>query len=101
MSLFCAFPKTMPSCLQVLHIFSHIHQTYIIDSITVEDVDEDHCTRPVRWVTETEFKEAAISTAMKKVGDKGPLYLYIWAHKTSFTLPLFIDAQKVSCHAFM
>ncbi|CAC5419730.1 mutY [Mytilus coruscus] len=58
---------------EVVHLFSHIHQTYIIDSITVKDNDSDTVvtdhpsTRPLRWVTEEELQESAVSTAMKKV----------------------------------
>ncbi|XP_071172388.1 adenine DNA glycosylase-like isoform X2 [Mytilus edulis] len=58
---------------EVVHLFSHIHQTYIIDSITVEEDDRDTVvtdlpsTKPLRWVTEEELQESAVSTAMKKV----------------------------------
>ncbi|CAG2206874.1 mutY [Mytilus edulis] len=54
---------------EVVHLFSHIHQTYVIDSITVEEEDvKDHpSTKPLRWVTEEELHESAVSTAMKKV----------------------------------
>ncbi|CAG2184892.1 mutY [Mytilus edulis] len=57
---------------KVVHLFSHIHQTYIIDSITVEEEDRDTevtdppSTKPLRWVTEEELHESAVSTAMKK-----------------------------------
>ncbi|XP_052059570.1 adenine DNA glycosylase-like [Mytilus californianus] len=58
---------------EVVHLFSHIHQTYIIDSLTVEEdgsdtvVKDPSSTRPLRWVTEEELQESAVSTAMKKV----------------------------------
>ncbi|XP_072853647.2 adenine DNA glycosylase isoform X2 [Pogona vitticeps] len=62
-------------CLQhvgeVLHIFSHIRQTYVIYFLNLEK-GEGSWNRemelpPSRWVTKTEFMNSAISTAMKKV----------------------------------
>ncbi|XP_034977164.1 adenine DNA glycosylase isoform X1 [Zootoca vivipara] len=56
---------------EVLHIFSHIRQTYVIYSLNL-DKDEgnwDVELEPLasRWVTKTEFHNSAISAAMKKV----------------------------------
>ncbi|XP_032660433.2 adenine DNA glycosylase isoform X5 [Chelonoidis abingdonii] len=60
---------------EVSHVFSHIHQTYVVYSLLLGG---DHKTasgrrdkmleRPAfRWVTQAEFQKAAVSTAMKKV----------------------------------
>ncbi|NWS42061.1 MUTYH glycosylase, partial [Probosciger aterrimus] len=53
---------------EVVHIFSHIHQTYVVYSLSVDgDVTLDPASSPSRWVTEEEFHASAVSTAMKKV----------------------------------
>ncbi|KAK7100931.1 hypothetical protein V1264_023793 [Littorina saxatilis] len=53
---------------QVVHIFSHIHQTYVVSMVTAA---EDHVTveteRPARWLTKEELDAAALPTAMRKV----------------------------------
>ncbi|KAF1439289.1 Adenine DNA glycosylase, partial [Spheniscus mendiculus] len=53
---------------EVVHIFSHIHQTYVVYSLPLDgDVTLDPALSPSRWVTEKEFHASAVSTAMKKV----------------------------------
>ncbi|NXL62830.1 MUTYH glycosylase, partial [Chordeiles acutipennis] len=53
---------------EVVHIFSHIHQTYVVYSLPLdEDMTMDLALSPSRWVTEEEFHASAVSTAMKKV----------------------------------
>ncbi|NWH36024.1 MUTYH glycosylase, partial [Chloropsis hardwickii] len=53
---------------EVIHIFSHIHQTYVVYSLQLDgDVTPDPALSPSRWVTEDEFHASAVSTAMKKV----------------------------------
>ncbi|XP_061191896.1 adenine DNA glycosylase-like [Saccostrea echinata] len=55
---------------EVEHIFSHIHQTYIVQSLVVSESEIDSSnihTENGRWVTREEFSSAAVSTAMKKV----------------------------------
>ncbi|KAM4773238.1 adenine DNA glycosylase isoform 3-T3 [Cyanocitta cristata] len=53
---------------EVTHIFSHIHQTYVVYSLPLDgDVTLDPALSPSRWVTENEFHASAVSTAMKKV----------------------------------
>ncbi|NWZ56140.1 MUTYH glycosylase, partial [Haliaeetus albicilla] len=53
---------------EVIHIFSHIHQTYVVYSLPLDrDVTLDPALSPSRWVTEEEFHASAVSTAMKKV----------------------------------
>ncbi|XP_055580428.1 adenine DNA glycosylase isoform X1 [Falco cherrug] len=53
---------------EVVHIFSHIHQTYVVYSLPLDgDVTLDPASSSSRWVTEEEFYASAVSTAMKKV----------------------------------
>ncbi|NWW64502.1 MUTYH glycosylase, partial [Ifrita kowaldi] len=53
---------------EVIHIFSHIHQTYVVYSLPLDgDVTLDPALSPSRWVTQDEFYASAVSTAMKKV----------------------------------
>ncbi|XP_067893145.1 adenine DNA glycosylase isoform X3 [Heterodontus francisci] len=58
---------------EVVHIFSHIHQTYHVYSNSFNDanantVEQEETEHPsVRWVTKDEFHQSAVSTAMKKV----------------------------------
>ncbi|KAM7107955.1 adenine DNA glycosylase isoform 2-T3 [Ciconia maguari] len=53
---------------EVVHIFSHIHQTYVVYSLPLDGhVTLDPALSPSRWVTEEEFHASAVSTAMKKV----------------------------------
>uniref|UniRef100_W5M4U4 Adenine DNA glycosylase n=1 Tax=Lepisosteus oculatus TaxID=7918 RepID=W5M4U4_LEPOC len=57
---------------EVVHVFSHIHQTYVVYSGRLPDPQgsspaggqEDS---RARWLTETAFQEAAVSAGMKKV----------------------------------
>ena len=63
----CPF-QCLPAPSQVVHIFSHIHQTYVVYSLPLDgDVALDPALSPSRWVTEEEFHASAVSTAMKKV----------------------------------
>ncbi|CAI9739329.1 adenine DNA glycosylase-like [Octopus vulgaris] len=54
----------------VIHIFSHIHQTYCVEVIDYTSKStSDHCpvgTAVVRWMTAKELQTSATSTAMKK-----------------------------------
>ncbi|KAJ8306398.1 hypothetical protein KUTeg_016943 [Tegillarca granosa] len=54
---------------EVVHIFSHIHQTYIVKAATVNEgeVSDENCKMSTKWLTQDEMKDAAISTAMRKV----------------------------------
>ncbi|XP_072430489.1 adenine DNA glycosylase-like isoform X2 [Chiloscyllium punctatum] len=57
---------------EVVHIFSHIHQTYVVysnslNSASIDTVKQGRKKCPsFRWVTKTEFQQSAVSTAMKK-----------------------------------
>lgn len=68
--LFDALYSLVWLLFQVEHIFSHIHQTYIVQAVIVpeEEVDDSQVhVENSRWVTKEEFSSAAVSTAMKKV----------------------------------
>ncbi|XP_063283228.1 adenine DNA glycosylase isoform X3 [Pelobates fuscus] len=58
---------------EVVHIFSHIHQTYLVYFLSTSRVDavtinEELSECPAsRWVSRNQFLEAAVSTAMKKI----------------------------------
>ncbi|XP_050817121.1 adenine DNA glycosylase isoform X4 [Gopherus flavomarginatus] len=60
---------------EVSHVFSHIHQTYVVYSLllggdpeTTSGWRDEMLERPAfRWVTQAEFQKSAVSTAMKKV----------------------------------
>ena len=53
---------------QVVHIFSHIHQTYQVSMVSAAESDVTVTTeRPSRWLTQEELDTAALSTAMRKV----------------------------------
>ncbi|XP_066298550.1 adenine DNA glycosylase-like isoform X2 [Branchiostoma lanceolatum] len=57
---------------EVVHIFSHIHQTYMVETFDVECDGQDgrmgkQEAPPCRWVTRSELQGAALSTAMRKV----------------------------------
>ncbi|XP_025110074.1 adenine DNA glycosylase-like [Pomacea canaliculata] len=52
----------------VLHLFSHIHQTYCVTLVSVTEQNiKVTSQRPWQWLTNAEVNEAAIPTAMKKV----------------------------------
>lgn len=57
---------------EVQHIFSHIHHTYVVQTIVLSGnlsllPGESVKGRSTKWVSKSEFLESAISTAMKKV----------------------------------
>ncbi|XP_053325335.1 adenine DNA glycosylase isoform X1 [Spea bombifrons] len=59
---------------EVVHIFSHIHQTYVVYFLSLchrkadISVKEEEGEGPAtRWVTKKQFQASAVSTAMKKV----------------------------------
>lgn len=53
---------------QVVHIFSHIHQTYIVFSVCVSDCSEKEQEQKTCWLTKSALEGAAVSTGLKKVG---------------------------------
>ncbi|KAM4722941.1 adenine DNA glycosylase [Rhinophrynus dorsalis] len=58
---------------EVVHIFSHIHQTYLVyflsSSLTESSsIKEEATEHPAsRWVTKKQFMDSAVPTAMKKI----------------------------------
>ena len=65
--------------LQVVHLFSHIHQTYVVYHVTLTDeaeIDLNGSERPAKWVGREEFLKSAVSTAMKKVVLQNTALLY-------------------------
>ncbi|KAM9001545.1 adenine DNA glycosylase [Sarcophilus harrisii] len=52
---------------EVVHIFSHIRQTYVVYSLALEAQPPGLPPSGARWVTRAEFQAAAVPTAMKKV----------------------------------
>lgn len=55
-----------PSSLQVIHIFSHIKVTYQVYSLALGQTPASPAPPGARWLTWEEFRNAAVSTAMKK-----------------------------------
>lgn len=54
---------------EVIHIFSHIHQTYVVEAFEIKN-KPSHVTSPqtnLQWLTAEQLQSAAISTAMRKV----------------------------------
>uniref|UniRef100_A0A7N8WL91 Adenine DNA glycosylase n=1 Tax=Mastacembelus armatus TaxID=205130 RepID=A0A7N8WL91_9TELE len=53
---------------EVVHIFSHIHQTYVVYSMILKDGGTETQTEDTQWLTRSSLQEAAVSTGVKKVG---------------------------------
>ncbi|XP_043555035.1 adenine DNA glycosylase isoform X3 [Chiloscyllium plagiosum] len=79
---------------EVVHIFSHIHQTYVVysnslNSASVDTVKQARTKCPsFRWVTKTEFQQSAVSTAMKKV-------LQLFSHSSTDGKLLDKDVKRI------
>ncbi|XP_051950263.1 adenine DNA glycosylase-like [Xyrauchen texanus] len=52
---------------EVVHIFSHIHQTYIVFSCCVSDCSEAEQEQKTSWLTKSALQGAAVSTGVKKI----------------------------------
>ncbi|XP_039985388.1 adenine DNA glycosylase isoform X2 [Xiphias gladius] len=52
---------------QVVHIFSHIHQTYMVHSVRLTDGGTQTQTENTQWLTRSALHEAAVSTGVKKI----------------------------------
>lgn len=52
---------------EVVHIFSHIHQTYIVFSVCVSDCSEKEQEQKTCWLTKSALQGAAVSTGLKKI----------------------------------
>uniref|UniRef100_A0A672L2W4 Adenine DNA glycosylase n=1 Tax=Sinocyclocheilus grahami TaxID=75366 RepID=A0A672L2W4_SINGR len=55
---------------EVVHIFSHIHQTYIVFSVHVSDWSEGEQKQKTCWLTKSALKEAAVSTGQSQINLK-------------------------------
>ena len=75
------------SCFrQVVHIFSHIHQTYVVYSVCLKDkpATEERLGENLQWLTRPALLEAAVSTGLKKVclsttvGVESTDYFFCW-----------------------
>ncbi|XP_068174797.1 adenine DNA glycosylase-like isoform X2 [Antennarius striatus] len=52
---------------EVVHIFSHIHQTYVVHSVRLKDGDAQTQCGNTQWLTRSALEEAAVSTGVKKI----------------------------------
>uniref|UniRef100_A0A673J152 Adenine DNA glycosylase n=1 Tax=Sinocyclocheilus rhinocerous TaxID=307959 RepID=A0A673J152_9TELE len=52
---------------EVVHIFSHIHQTYMVFSVHGSDWSEGEQEQKTCWLTKSALQGAAVSTGVKKV----------------------------------
>ncbi|XP_028259596.1 adenine DNA glycosylase isoform X2 [Parambassis ranga] len=52
---------------EVVHIFSHIHQTYVVYSVCLKEADTHTQTENTQWLTRSALLEAAVSTGLKKI----------------------------------
>ncbi|XP_076582204.1 adenine DNA glycosylase [Chaetodon auriga] len=52
---------------EVVHVFSHIHQTYVVHSVCLKDGDAHAQTENAQWLTRSALQEAAVSTGVKKI----------------------------------
>uniref|UniRef100_A0A671R0C3 Adenine DNA glycosylase n=1 Tax=Sinocyclocheilus anshuiensis TaxID=1608454 RepID=A0A671R0C3_9TELE len=65
---------------QVVHIFSHIHQTYIVFSVHGSDWSEGEQEQKTCWLTKSALQGAAVSTGVKKV-----VCVFSWVSQQSQT----------------
>lgn len=56
-----------PAPLQVVHVFSHIHQTYVVYSARLKRSDARAQAENTQWLTRSALQGAAVSTGLKKV----------------------------------
>ncbi|XP_050933194.1 adenine DNA glycosylase [Lates calcarifer] len=52
---------------EVVHIFSHIHQTYVVHSMRLKDGDIQAQSENAQWLSRSALQEAAVSTGVKKI----------------------------------
>ncbi|XP_030288261.1 adenine DNA glycosylase [Sparus aurata] len=52
---------------EVVHIFSHIHQTYVVHSVRLKDGDSQTQTENAQWLSKSALQGAAVSTGVKKI----------------------------------
>ncbi|KAL6107791.1 mutyh [Pungitius sinensis] len=52
---------------EVVHVFSHIHQTYVVHSVRLRDAGAQTPSEKAQWLTRSALQEAAVSTGVKKI----------------------------------
>ncbi|KAK7889694.1 hypothetical protein WMY93_025254 [Mugilogobius chulae] len=52
---------------EVVHIFSHIHQTYVVYSVCINKQSSDGLGENAQWLSRSALLEAAVSTGVKKI----------------------------------
>ncbi|KAJ0032367.1 hypothetical protein NQD34_002448, partial [Periophthalmus magnuspinnatus] len=52
---------------EVVHIFSHIHQTYVVHSVRLNDLSYEDLRENAQWLSRSALLEAAVSTGVKKI----------------------------------
>ncbi|XP_028299804.1 adenine DNA glycosylase [Gouania willdenowi] len=52
---------------EVVHVFSHIHQTYVVYSMCLKEADAHSHTGNTQWLSHRALQEAAVSTGQKKI----------------------------------
>nr|XP_020462647.1 adenine DNA glycosylase [Monopterus albus] len=52
---------------EVAHVFSHIHQTYVVHSVYLKDGHTQTQPENMQWLTRAALQEAAVSTGVKKI----------------------------------
>ena len=71
--IYVYFSCQMQDLGSVLHVFSHIRQTYIVYKVEVLENEYENVSiemnkyQKMEWMTDNELTNSAISTAMKKV----------------------------------
>ncbi|XP_047655834.1 adenine DNA glycosylase isoform X1 [Tachysurus fulvidraco] len=62
-----AAPESLQYVGEVEHIFSHIHQTYVVYSASVCESVEGEREQKICWLDQSALQKAAISTGVKKI----------------------------------
>ncbi|XP_061744133.1 adenine DNA glycosylase [Nerophis ophidion] len=52
---------------EVVHVFSHIHQTYVVHTLCLRDAGAPTQTENAQWLSRSALQEAAVPTGVKKV----------------------------------
>ncbi|KAF5881004.1 adenine DNA glycosylase-like, partial [Clarias magur] len=60
-------PESFQYVGEVVHIFSHIHQTYVVYSASVCECLETQREQKICWLDQSALQEAAVSTGVKKI----------------------------------
>ncbi|XP_053360916.1 adenine DNA glycosylase isoform X2 [Clarias gariepinus] len=60
-------PESFQYVGEVVHIFSHIHQTYVVYSGSVCECLETQSEQKICWLDQSALQEAAVSTGVKKI----------------------------------